>query len=48
LINSQKKAAWLKQMESLEVDFYDDQRLFFAEIAKLRGKKKGGALLHSL
>jgi hypothetical protein len=37
-----------KHMKSLEVGFYNEQRLFFAENAKLRGKKEGGALLHSL
>jgi hypothetical protein len=34
-----KKQYWLGLMQDLEVDFLNDQRLFFSQISKLRGKK---------
>lgn len=48
LIHARKKETWLKQMASLEVDFFNDQRHFFAEISRLRGRKKAQAALQSL
>jgi hypothetical protein len=42
-----KKQYWLGLMQDLEIDLFNDQRHFFAQIARLRGKKNN-ASIHSL